>query len=119
MTLEFDGEGTIPPKSLLSFLRKLELKLASSQVRALFLDAPPRVQNEYALLQRDVTLLRSRLTITKLKQVAGQLEAHSKELRKRAKLLKQEIDELRSARRVLTKLDKFVSMVSRIAIFLL
>lgn len=119
MTLTFNMNSDISPKDLRNLLKELELELASSQVRAVFRTASNSERNEYAMLQREVTLLRTRLTLQRLSQLANEIADQNRVLKNRTKLLKKEIENLATARRFLTKLDKFVSIVGRIALFLL
>ena len=107
------------PKQAIKFLQQLERKLGSSRVRAFFRDQSPKVQNDYAMCRGEVTFLLGELTVNRLTLIADRLSAHSTTLNKRAKALKKELDDLASARRVLTQLDKTLSVVSRVAIFLL
>ena len=119
MAFNFDVNADIDPARLRDLLEQLELELASSRVRTIFRAASNAEKNEYAMLQREVTLLRNRLTLERLAQLANDMANHNTELKKRTKLLKREFDNLATARRLLTRLDKFVSLVGRIAIFLL
>ena len=114
-----ESQNQITPADIMKYLRGLQLALGSSRMEILMEDQPAEVQNKYSLLRMDVRLLVSELTIARLKQVANKLTEHNVELKKRGKALKKSIVDLASARQVLTSLDKFVSLVSRIAIFLL
>ena len=107
------------PNQTLTFLRRLERQLGSSRVRAFFRDQTPKTQNEYSLLRGEVSRLVSRLTISRLTRVTTQLQQHSDEIDKRTAVLKEELDKLASARKILTRLDKVVSIFSRVAVFLL
>ena len=104
---------------LIDFLQALENRLGSSAVRAFFRDQPPRVQNEYSLLRGDVSFLLGELTVNRLNQVSQQLNAHSAVIAARTADLKKELDDLASARKILTRLDKTISIVSRVAMYLL
>ena len=113
-----DGK-IITPQNMIDHLSALESSLGSSKVRAFFLEQSPKVKNEYSLLRWEVTKLVEELKVARLEQIADRINMHTDELKIRAGELKSEIETLSSARKILTRLDKFVSLVSRIAIFLL
>ena len=107
------------PEQSIKYLQALAKKLGSSQVRAFFKDQSPRVKNEYSLMRSEVNFLLDELTVSRLDQIANRLDAHSRELNARSKALKKELDDLASARKILTQLDKTISIISRVAIFLI
>ncbi|NNF18045.1 MAG: hypothetical protein HKN70_14975 [Gammaproteobacteria bacterium] len=107
------------PKEAIDYLQALERKLGSSRVRAFFRDQTPATQNKYALMRGEVTFLLGELTVNRLTLIADRLESHSDALDARSARLKEELRKLASARRVLTQLDKTISLVARVAIFLL
>jgi hypothetical protein len=104
---------------LLDYLRSLERHLGSSRVAAFFRTQDADTQNEYSLLRGDVSLLVAKLTVSRLEQIAHRLDEHTEELANRAQALKVEIGRLASARKILTNLDRLVSIVSRAAVLLL
>ena len=109
----------VTPEMLMTFLGQLEIKLGESRVRAFFRRQSPAAQNAYSLFRGEVTHLRGELTLARLEQVAERLAEHSATLSTRVRALKTAITDLSSARRVLEGLDRFVGLVSRVAVFLL
>lgn len=107
------------PDESIKFLQALARKLGSSKVRAFFRDQSPRVKNEYSLMRSEVNFLLDELTVNRLDQIANRLDAHSRVLKVRADALKEELDDLASARKILTQLDKTISIIARVAMFLL
>ncbi|NKB60753.1 MAG: hypothetical protein GKR95_00960 [Gammaproteobacteria bacterium] len=106
------------PNQVIKYLQSLNRQLGSSKVRLFFESQPPRIRNEYSLLRGDVSQLLGILSVQRLESVAEQLEAHSKEIESRTEELKEQLKELSSARRILTQLNKAISLVGRIAIYL-
>ncbi|NKB75634.1 MAG: hypothetical protein GKR96_01005 [Gammaproteobacteria bacterium] len=105
------------PNQMIKYLQSLQRKLGSSQVRNFFESQPPRIRNEYSLLRSDVSQLLGILTVQRLESVGERLTAHSEEIAERTAELKENLNELSSARRILTQLNKTISLIGRIAIY--
>ncbi len=104
------------PNQLLEYLEQLEEQISSSDVDEFFQAQPPRVLNEYIILRGDLSLLVDRLRLQELSDIAERIDTHTKELVARSEELEAEIESLASARKTLTRMNKLVSLVSRIAL---
>jgi len=104
------------PQNLLSYLEALETKITSREVERYFSEQPPRILNEYLVLSGDVILLVAKLRVKQLENLADRIEKHTTELVARSGELEEELESLSSARKTLTRLNKIVSVISRIAL---
>lgn len=104
------------PAKLLAYLEKLEKKITTRKVERYFANQPPRILNEYLVLSGDLKLLVAKLRVKQLKKITDRINVHTKELVDRSAELDTELKSLSSARKTLSRLNKIVSVVSRIAL---
>ncbi len=106
-------------RQLLEYLEQLEKQISTDNVEGFFQRQPPKILNEYIVLRGDLSMLVGRLKLQELSNIAGRIDIHTRELVARSKELEGELESLASARKTLTRLNKLVSLVSRIALVFL
>ena len=112
-------EQKIDSQEVIEYLEKLLVRLKSDDVEDYFMSRSKEVRDQYLDYRFDIKMLVEKLTLKRLKEIQDELNKRAPALIKISQELDVELEDLKSTRKILERVQKIVTLASRFALILL